>query len=158
MLFLKWRHLVLLATAELLAMTLWFSASAVVPQLTAEWGLSGSQQAWMTMSVQIGFVVGAFLSAVLNLADRVDCRYLFAANAWVGAMLNAAIAYGDPGVAVTLGLRFLTGATLAGVYPPGMKLVATWCKEDRGLGIGVLVGALTLGSAMPHLFNGLPWL
>ncbi len=153
---LKWRNLGYLVAAELLAMALWFSASAVVPQLTAEWGLGDAQKSWMTMSVQIGFVVGALLSAALNLADRVDSRHLFAVSAFAGAMLNAAIPFLDPGRDLTLALRFLTGVTLAGVYPPGMKLMATWCKEDRGLGIGLLVGALTVGSAMPHLLNALP--
>jgi MFS family permease len=152
----KWRHLTLIAGAELFAMSLWFSASAVVPQLTAEWGLGGSQQAWLTMSVQLGFVVGALLSAALNLADRLNVRHLFAASALVGAVSNAAIAQVDVGVTGVLALRFLTGMAMAGVYPPGMKLVASWCREDRGLGIGVLVGALTLGSALPHLFNALP--
>ncbi|HXH12462.1 MAG TPA: MFS transporter [Alphaproteobacteria bacterium] len=126
------------------------------PQLTAAWDLSGSQQAWLTMSVQLGFVVGAFLSAALNPADRLDPRYLSAVSALVGALLNAIIAVVDASVGLMLGLRMLTGVTLAGVYPPGMKLMATWCKEDRGLGIGLLVGALTLGSALPHLLNAVP--
>jgi MFS family permease len=152
----KWRHLACLAVAELLAMALWFSGSAVVPQLTAEWDLSGSQQAWLTMSVQIGFVAGAVVSAALNLADSLDSRYLFAISAFVGALLNATIAVSEASVGVMLGLRVLTGITLAGVYPPGMRLMATWCKEDRGLGIGLLVGALTVGSAMPHLLAALP--
>jgi MFS family permease len=152
----KWRNIALLAASELLAMTLWFSASAVAPQLTAEWHLSASQQAWLTMSVQLGFVAGALLSAVLNLADRLDSRYLFAASACLGALANAAIARVEVGVMGALGLRALTGMAMAGVYPPGMKLMASWCKHDRGLGIGLLVGALTLGSAMPHLFNALP--
>jgi MFS family permease len=151
----KWLQVGLLATAELLAMTVWFSASAVVPQLTAEWDLSGAQRSWLTMSVQIGFVTGALLSAVLNLADRVAAHRLFAMSALVAAAANAAIPLLDaPGPA--LALRFLTGFALAGVYPPGMKLVASWCKEDRGLGIGILVGALTLGSSVPHLLNALP--
>lgn len=154
----KWRHLTLLAMAELLAMARWFSASAVVPQLIAEWGLTSSEQAWLTMSVQAGFVVGALLSALFNLADRLDSRHLFAVSALAGAVLNGTMAYAPLGIAEMLAWRFLTGVTLAGVYPPGMKLMATWCKEDRGLGIGLLVGALTLGSALPHLFNALPWL
>jgi MFS family permease len=108
------------------------------------------------MNVQLGFVVGALVSAGLNLADRFDCRSLFAICAFTGALATAATASADLGISGMLGLRFLTGVTLAGVYPPGMKLMATWCKEDRGLGIGLLVGALTLGSAMPHLFNALP--
>jgi MFS family permease len=152
----KWRNLAFLAIGALLAMTLWFSASAVVPQLTAEWDLSDAQRSWMTMSVQVGFVVGALLSAVLNLADRVSARHLFSVSALAGALLNAAIPVLGHGPGITLVLRFLTGMVLAGVYPPGMKLMATWCKEDRGLGIGLLVGALTLGSAVPHLANALP--
>ena len=152
----KARTLALLALATLLAMALWFSGSAVVPQLTAEWGLSGGEQSWMTMAVQIGFVAGALLSASLNLADRVPAARLFALSAGAGAILNAAVAVVAVGPMSAIGFRFLTGMTLAGVYPPGMKLVATWCKEDRGEGIGLLVGALTVGSALPHLLNALP--
>lgn len=154
----KWRNLWLLALAELLAMSLWFSASAVVPQLTREWQLSGGQQSWLTMSVQVGFVTGALLSAMLNLADRLPIRWLFAGSAVAGAVFNAVIALFVDSPGPALALRFLTGVTLAGVYPPGMKLMATWCKEDRGLGIGLLVGALTVGSASPHLLNALPFL
>ena len=154
----KWRNLSLLAVAELAAMTLWFSASAVVPQLEREWALGEGAKAWLTISVQIGFVVGALASAVLNIADRVSPTRLVAASAVAGAILNAAIPLAGPGTAIVL--RVLTGVALAGVYPPGMKLVASWCKTDRGLGIGILVGALTLGSAAPHLLNatggGLP--
>ncbi len=152
----KWRSLWGLALASMLAMSLWFSASAVVPQLTAQWGLSAAGQSWLTMSVQLGFVVGALLSALLNLADRIPARRLFALSALAGAGFNAAIAaFVDQPLPAIL-LRFLTGVSLAGVYPPGMKLMATWCKEDRGLCIGLLVGALTIGSAMPHLFSALP--
>jgi MFS family permease len=152
----KWRTLSFLAMAEMLAMALWFSASAVVPQLRAEWNLSGAGAAWMTMSVQIGFVAGALASAALNLPDRVPLPALIAASTALGALCNAAIPLLDPGVVATIALRALTGVALAGVYPPGMKLVATWAKRDRGLGIGLLVGAITLGSASPHLLNALP--
>jgi MFS family permease len=152
----KWRSLWWLAAAGMLAVSLWFSASAVVPQLTAEWGLEGAGQSWLTMSVQLGFVIGALLSAFLNLADRIPVRWLFAASALLGAVFNTAIALFVDGPALAIALRFLTGVALAGVYPPAMKLMSTWCKEDRGLCIGLLVGALTVGSAMPHLFNALP--
>lgn len=152
----KWRNLLLLATAEFLAMTLWFSASAVLPQLTAEMHLTGSQRAWMTMSVQLGFVAGALISALLNIADRIPAKYFVAASALFGALCNASIALFDLPLQAVFALRFFTGMALAGVYPPGMKLMATWCREDRGLGIGILVGALTVGSAMPHLLNALP--
>jgi MFS family permease len=153
----KARVLGVLAAAELLAMGLWFSVSAVVPQLSGEWGLSGREAAWLAMAVQVGFVAGALASALGNLADRVPAGRLVAASALAGAALNAAVPLLDPGLGWTLVLRFLTGAALAGVYPPGMKLVATWCREDRGFGIGVLVGALTFGKALPHLLNALPF-
>ncbi len=152
----KRRQLALIATAELLAMSLWFSASAVVPQLTAEWTLSPAQAGWITASVQLGFVCGALAIALTNLSDRVDVRRLIAAGALAGAACNALIAVADPSFGVALALRFATGAALAAVYPPAMKLVATWCLEDRGFGIGVLTGAITLGSALPHLVNALP--
>ncbi|HVS14364.1 MAG TPA: MFS transporter [Thermoanaerobaculia bacterium] len=142
----------------MLAMTLWFSASAVVPQLTAEWDLGAGGAAWMTMSVQIGFVAGALASATLNLPDRFSTRRLFAASCLAAAAANAAIPLSGTGPGGALVLRGLTGCALAGVYPPGMKLVATWCRRDRGFGIGLLVGALTLGSAVPHLLNALPLL
>jgi MFS family permease len=151
----KPRTLALLAAATLLAMALWFSGSAVVPQLTAEWNLTGGEQSWMTMSVQVGFVVGALLSASLNVADRLSAATLFAGSALAGALANAAVVVA-PGPGVAIGCRVLTGVTLAGVYPPGMKLAVTWCKEDRGEGIGLLVGALTVGSALPHLLNAVP--
>jgi len=149
----KWRTLLLLALAELLGMAVWFSASAVVPALTAAWNLDDSGQAWLTMSVQIGFVVGAFGSAVLNLADRIPARRLFTLSAWLAALATALIPLLANGLELALPLRFLTGLFLAGVYPVGMKIMATWTKADRGLGIGLLVGALTLGSAAPHLLN-----
>lgn len=149
----KWRTLLLLALAELLGMAVWFSASAVVPALAAEWDLDESGRAWLTISVQGGFVVGAFGSAVLNLSDRVSTRWLFAVSAWLAAIATALIPITSTGLDLALLFRFLTGLLLAGVYPVGMKIMATWTREDRGLGIGLLVGALTLGSAAPHLIN-----
>jgi MFS family permease len=149
----KWPTLLLLALAELLAMGVWFSASAVVPALTVAWNLNDGGRSWLTMSVQLGFVAGAFGSALLNLADRIPARRLFAVSALLAAVATALIPLFAAGLALALPLRFLTGLFLAGVYPVGMKIMATWTKEDRGLGIGLLVGALTIGSAAPHLLN-----
>ena len=152
----KWQSVGLLAMAQLLAISLWLSLSAAVPQLTQEWQLTGGQQAWMTMSVQIGFAVGALFSAAFNWADRMSLQRLIAVSALMGAIFNGAIALWVNGPGPAVALRFFTGVTLAGVYPPGMKLITTWCKEDRGLGIGILIGALTVGTALPHLLNALP--
>lgn len=149
----KWRTLLLLSLAELLAMAVWFSASAVVPALTEAWSLSEGGRAWLTMSVQIGFVVGALGSATLNLADRLPARWLFTGSALLAGLATLLIPLLANGLALALLLRFLTGMLLAGVYPVGMKIMATWTQKDRGLGIGLLVGALTIGSAGPHLLN-----
>ena len=143
----KWLNLGALSVAELLALSIWFSASAVVPQLQLEWDLTASQKSWITMSVQIGFVVGALFIAVTNLADRIPSRFLFAGSAMLACVTNTAIPLFNPDPITVLVLRFLSGASLAGVYPLGMKIVATWTKGDRGLGIGMLVGALTMGTA-----------
>jgi MFS family permease len=144
-----------IALAQVAAMSLWFSASAVLPALTSEFALSPFTQAALTSAVQLGFVVGCVASALLGLADRADPRRLFAASAVVGALANAGLLAIDPSTSGALVLRAITGVCMAGVYPVGMKLASTWAKGDMGLMVGILVGALTLGSASPHLFNAL---
>jgi len=144
------RVLAVLATAELLAMAPWFSASAVAPTLTRIWHLSPAGTAWLTISVQLGFVAGALVSAVLTLADRWSARRLVVGAAALAAAATVGVALA-PGPRLGIACRMLTGAALAGVYPPGMKIVAGWFKGGRGWAIGILVGALTLGSAAPHL-------
>jgi MFS family permease len=139
-----------LALAELLGMAPWFSASAVAPALVEVWHLGSGGAAWLTISVQLGFVAGALVSAVLTLSDRWSARRLVAGSAALAGLATVGVALA-PGPAVGLALRMLTGAALAGVYPPGMKIVAEWFRDDRGWAIGVLVGALTLGSAVPQL-------
>jgi MFS family permease len=151
----RWRALALLSVAEVLAMALWFSASAVVPQLREQWGISSGAASWLTSSVQLGFVAGALLSAAANLPDRLSTRGLIAGSALAAALANGAVAAFAGGLAVALPLRFLTGFFLAGVYAPGMKLIASWFRSGRGFAIGVMVGALTLGSGSPHLINGI---
>jgi MFS family permease len=150
------RALLLLAIAELLAMTLWFSATAVMPALVAAWALSPTGAAWLTAAVQAGFVVGALGSAVFNLPDVLPPRRMFALAAVAGALVNLLLAWVADGIGAALVLRFLTGVALAGVYPPGMKIAAGHVSgRGRGLAIGALVGSLTLGSATPHLVAGL---
>jgi MFS family permease len=147
--------LALLAVAELLGMSLWFAASAVATQYRAAWGLTAGEAAWLTTVVQLGFVVGTALSALLNLADVVPARRLFAASAVGAAAANALVLTADA-LAPALAWRFLTGACLAGVYPPAMKMVATWFRARRGLAVGAVVGALTVGKALPYLVHAIP--
>lgn len=151
----KWKVLLLLSLAELLAMGTWFSASAVVPELSLAWDLNNAGRAWLTMSVQAGFVVGSVASALLNLSDRISSRWLFISTAFLAALSTGLIPLTANSLAPALILRFLTGVFLTGVYPVGMKIMTTWTRSDRGLGIGLLVGALTLGTAFPHLLNTL---
>jgi MFS family permease len=146
---------VVLSLAELGALSLWFSASAVLPALTREWELGDGGRAGLTLAVQLGFIAGTLVSAIGNLPDVWSPRRLMAASAAAGALANAALALWAESLGPALVLRFLTGAAMAGAYPPAMKIMATWFREGRGLAIGVLVGALTVGSAMPHLIRGL---
>ncbi|WP_049906765.1 MFS transporter [Halorubrum tebenquichense] len=149
----RWRMLVLVGVAELFAMTLWFSASAVSPELAQLWELSEAEQAWLTNAVQLGFVVGALLSATLTISDTYQPRYVFAGSTVLGAAATGAIAAFVSSALPAIVLRFVTGVALAGVYPTGMKMMAGWFDAGRGLSIGVLVGALTVGSATPHLLR-----
>jgi MFS family permease len=149
----RWRALILLALGELLGMSLWFSASAVLPALNNEWHLTESTASWLTIAVQLGFVCGTLLSAFLNLPDILSSRQLVAASAAAGALTNAALGLYAHSAGQAIPLRFLTGMFLAGVYPPGMKIMATWFQRSRGMALGVLVGALTLGKASPYLIN-----
>ena len=147
------RALALVSIAELLAMGLWFGVSAVAPQIASEWRLDEATTAWLTLAVQLGFVAGTLLSATLNLPDIIRARYLFALCALLGAITNALLAWIVDSATIAIVLRFLTGLFLAGVYPPGMKIIATWFKTGRGFALGVLIGALTLGKASPYLVN-----
>lgn len=152
--------LAILVVAEVAAMATWFATTASLGAIKAQWDFSPFQEALLTSSVQAGFVAGTLLSALLSLADRADLRTLFSASALVAALANFAILLFEPtSVAVPM-LRFITGMCMAGVYPVGMKLAATWAKGDLGLLIGMLVAALTLGSASPHAMaaaGGLDW-
>jgi MFS family permease len=147
--------LALLALAQLLGMSLWFSASAVSLRLQALWGLSDAQAGWLTGAVQLGFVAGTAAAALLNLADVVPGRIFLPAAALLAAAANAGVAAAG-GYEGALALRFLTGFFLAGVYPPAMKMAATWFRTGRGVAIGTIVGALTVGKATPFLLRAFP--
>lgn len=144
------RMLLIVAAGELLGLTLWFSATAAAPAIAAEFRMSAGGQAWLTMAVQAGFVAGTLASAALNLADLINARRLFAAGCVAGAVANAFIPFATSATAVLI-LRFCTGAALACVYPPGLKIVSGWFRERRGMAMAVVVGALTAGTSIPHL-------
>jgi MFS family permease len=156
----KGRAVALIALCEVMALSLWFSATAVLPALKLEAHLDAFRSSLFASLVAVGFVFGTLASALLGLADRLEPRHFFRASAWAGALANLGLLMFPPSSTAVLVCRFATGVCMAGVYPVGMKMVGSWAKGDLGLLVGILVGALTLGSASPHLFNalgGLNW-
>ncbi len=143
-----------LSLAVVLTLTTWFSATAVMPQLRGYWGVTGAQAVWLAIAVQLGFIIGALLSAFTSLSDLVPPRILMAsASAAVGVVNILLLAASTAQQAVVL--RIATGVLLAGVYPPALKFIATWFQKGRGIALGCVIGALTLGSALPHAVNAL---
>ena len=155
------RTLVLMAAASLLCMSPWFSATVVLPQLERLWQADIGLAAWLTMAVQLGFVVGGLISALFNLPDRFSAPRVFVVSSLLAAAVNAGFAtVAADNIPAALVMRFLTGAFLAGVYPPGMKILAGWFRDGRGTALGILVGALTVGKALPYSVaaaGDLPW-
>src|SRR5215467_1557355 len=153
--FKKWRSITLICLCQVLVLALWFSTTAVVPSLQKERTLTPFHISLLTSSVQIGFVIGTFISAFLGLADRLDLRRFFTAAAASAAAANFLILTLDPASLGIPALRLVVGICMAGVYPVGMKMAASWAEKDMGLVVALLVGALTLGSASPHFLNGI---
>ena len=154
------RVLFLLSIAELLAMSLWFTGTAVLPQITSIWHANLELSSWLTVAVQIGFSVGAIVFALFNVPDIFSPIKVLVVSAIAAAAANAAFAVesGNPVPAILL--RAATGFFLAGVYPTGMKIIAGWFQKGRGLALGIMIGALSIGSALPHAVNsvgGIPW-
>lgn len=134
-----------------LGMAPWFSATVAAPAMIAEWHLRADSGPWLTMAVQLGFVAGTLVGSVFMLSDRWRAERFAGWSAALTGIATVLIAESVHGARGAIVLRAITGAALAGVYPPGIKLVAGWWRSHRGLAIGVLVGALTIGSASPHL-------
>jgi MFS family permease len=147
------RALGLVSLVAVLANSTWFSATAVVPSLDREWHLDAAGAAWLVAAVQLGFIAGSVGGALLNLPDRLEPRRLIAGAAIGAAAANAALLTAG-GLAAALPSRFFVGVCLAGVYAPGVRLVATYFERGRGVATGAVVGSLTLGSAAPHLVRG----
>ncbi len=146
----RWWVLTALSATIVLALVPWFSAAAVAPLIAAEWQIDGLQTALLTVAVQVGFAIGALVLALTGAADVVPARWLIAIGALVAAAANAAFGLLAVDLATALPLRALSGAGIAAVYPVAMKVLAGWFSRERGLAVGALIGAITLGSALPH--------
>lgn len=146
------KTLAVVSLATLFGLSVWFSTNAVGPALEVEKGFSTSDLSWLTVAVQLGFVAGTLIIAVTNLADLINARYVFGASAAIAGLLNlGVIPLDDFGAVLTV--RFATGIFLAGVYPPGMKIISGWFRSGRGIALGIMIGALTIGSGSPHLLR-----
>jgi MFS family permease len=159
----RWGQAAVLAGCVLLALVPWFSAAAVAPAIAAEWRIGALETAFLTVGVQLGFAVGALVLAVSGAVDVVAPRTLVAGGALVAAGANAGFGLLAGDLLTAIGLRALSGAGIAAVYPVALKVLAGWFRRDRGLAVGILIGAITLGSALPHLLRaagavvGLDW-
>lgn len=156
----KRSSMALLVACEAMSLSLWFSATAIIPVLRREFPIDDTRASLLSSIVAVGYVAGTMGSAFLGLADRLDPRRFFMASAILAAGANLGILLFEPTSWWIVFLRFVTGMCMAGLYPVGMKIASTWAKGDTGLLIGILVSALTLGAAVPHLFNaigGLDW-
>jgi MFS family permease len=156
----SWKALLWIGLAELFALSLWFSASVIAPELTEIWNLNTVNAAWLSASVPTGFVIGAFVSSYFGIADRYNPRKVFALSALIGALFNGSLIFVEYAL-IGIILRILTGVTLAGVYPTAVKVLSQWFPKKRGLAIGILIAALTMGSSLPHFvvmfFSSLNW-
>lgn len=156
----KWQALLWIAIAELFALSLWFSASVTGPELRELWSLTARTEAWLSASVPVGFIIGTLISVYFGISDRFNARKIFAFSALAGALINGLLPFADT-AAIGISLRILTGVTLAGVYPTAVKLLSQWFPAKRGLALGILIAALTLGSSLPHFisifFSSIEW-
>jgi MFS family permease len=157
------RVLPVIVFSQFAGTSLWFAANAVMPELQRDWGLPAEAVGTLTSAVQAGFVAGTLVFALLMLADRLRPTRVFLACCAAGAAANAAaVLLGDGQWALLLASRFAVGFLLAGIYPVGMRIAASWYRDGLGAAMGVLIGALVLGTALPHGlraigWNGMPW-
>ena len=149
------RALLIVSLAVMLSTSVWFSGTAAAPTLQEIWQLSSLEMSWLTISVQVGFILGTLLYAIFNLPDLFNSRSIYFLSATAGALFNLAFAGFSDSLSSALVFRFLTGITLAGVYPVGMKIVASWFRVGLGWRLGVLIGALTFGKASSYLLQTL---
>src|SRR5262245_12792800 len=148
------RILPVIVLSQLAGGSLWFAGNAVLPDLQSRLGLPDSVLGHMTSAVQLGFIAGTLVFAFLAVSDRYSPRATFLACALLGAACNASSYFLGGEISLLLLARFATGFFLAGIYPVGMKIASGWYRHDLGKALGFLVGALVVGTALPHLVRG----
>lgn len=148
-------QLALIALTQIFGLSVWFSSSAVVPNLVRDWGISISDAAWLSMATQFGFAVGAIAASLIGLFDRFRPNRVLATSALCAAILTSGFAWVVSSLHMAVVIRFLLGICFAGIYPPGLKLTASWSLQSRSRSFGILGGCLTIGSSLPYLLKSL---
>jgi MFS transporter, DHA1 family, inner membrane transport protein len=144
------RILPVIVLSQFAGTSLWFAVNAVMPDLNRAWGLPVAAVGMLTSAVQLGFVAGTLVFALLMLADRFAPPRVFLVCSLLGAIVNASMLFAQGQLWLLVASRFGVGFLLAGIYPVGMKIAASWYREKLGAAMGVLIGALVLGTALPH--------
>jgi MFS family permease len=135
--------------------SLWFAGNGVMDKIVETFGLQENALGLLTSAVQFGFISGTLLFALFTVADRFSPSKVFFISALVGAIFNFGLTFNNQMLFSLLIFRFLTGFFLAGIYPIGMKIATDYYQKGLGKSLGYLVGALVLGTAVPHLLKDL---
>lgn len=147
--------------SQFLCTSVWFAGNAVIPDLVKTMDTSPAFLAHITSAIQLGFISGTFVFALLSIADRYSPSVLFLAGAFAAAICNLGISISGINEFEALFFRFMTGFFLAAIYPVGMKIASDHFREGLGKSLGYLVGALVMGTSLPHLFKSFsiqfPW-
>lgn len=147
--------LALVSFSTLLSLSVWFSTNAISTVLEIEKGFTIDDIAWLTISVQLGFVTGSLILSITNIPDIVNSRIVFSVSCVLAAVINVVLLLPQVGTNEAIAARFLTGVFLGGVYPLAMKIISGWFNSNRGIAIGIIIASLTLGSGSPHLLKSL---
>lgn len=147
------RILAIIVFAQFCCTSLWFAGNGVLVQLTQAFQLPTAALGHLTAAVQLGFIIGTLVFAILTIADRFSPSKVFFTCALLGASINVGMLWQGNTMGSLVIIRFFTGFFLAGIYPVGMKIAADYFDKGLGKSLGYLVGALVLGTAFPHFVN-----
>ncbi|WP_114939462.1 MFS transporter [Mucilaginibacter endophyticus] len=155
------RILPVIVLSQFFCTSLWFAGNAVMGDIAKQLQLEPSYLAYLTSAVQLGFITGTLVFAILSIADRFSPVRVFFTCALIAAAVNTLACLPGTGASIILVLRYTTGFFLAGIYPVGMKIASDHYPQGLGKALGFLVGALVLGTSFPHLLKSLmaalPW-
>jgi len=140
----------LIVLSQFAGTSLWFVGNAILPDIQRSLNIQTNAPGDITSVVQLGFIAGTLIFAIFSIADRVTSAKVFFVSSLIAALSNVSIIWFAKNIAGLYVLRFVTGFFLAGIYPVGMKIAFSWFDRDLGKALGFIVGALVIGTALPH--------